>query len=68
MNHYNVNFSQRDVNDRIFDGWVEVRATNFDEARHRVVNEFDDVVEIFSILLFKRGDVPHDISTGCCSS
>ncbi len=68
MNHYNINFSRRDVNGRIFDGWVEVRATNFDEARHRVVNEFDDVVEIFSILLFKRGDVPQDISTGCCSS
>ena len=68
MNHYRINFSQKDVDGRLFDGWTEVKAMSFDDAKNRVINEFDAVVEIFTILLFKRGDVPHDMSSGCCSS
>ena len=68
MNHYNVNFSQRDVDGRLFEGWTEVKAMSFDDAKNQVIKDFGDVVEIFTILLFKRGVVPHDISSGCCSS
>ena len=31
MNHYRVNFSQKDVDGRLFDGWTEVKAMSFDE-------------------------------------
>ena len=69
MNHYNVNFTQRDIDGNLMSAaWTQVKAMSFDDAKNQVIKDFCDVDEICSILLFKRGDVPHDISSGCCSS
>tara|TARA_B100001105_G_C22051887_1_gene298570 strand:+ start:43 stop:252 length:210 start_codon:yes stop_codon:yes gene_type:complete len=69
MNHYNVNFTQYNIDGKLLPAaWVEVKAMSFDDAKNQVIKDFCDVAEICSILLFKRGVVPHDISSGCCSS